>query len=161
MNSISAEIKIADEVFLATALLHRENPKKTDFWAKEIIQRVRTEFGDSRQSVAAHVSGHCVANLEPNGGRYRILYKTSNGNRRLLMPADDVHPSRRGKIFPEPEDVPDKYRELIDWAKQRYERGAAQDESPLLTLVRAQGMGGRRSQGEIDDFVRQLREGWD
>ena len=160
MNILSTEVKISDEVFLATALLHRENPDRPDFSSREIVQRVRAEFGDSRQSVAAHVSGHCVANVEPDGGRYRILYKTADGNRRLLLAGDDVHPRRHGKIIPEAEEVPEKYRELIDWAKQRYEEGG-KPKRWLQELLDAPGVGGSRSQEEIDEHVRQLREGWD
>jgi hypothetical protein len=163
MNYSKTGLKIADEVFLATALLHREHPDRCDMPGSEIIQRIRTEFGDLRPGVPVHVSVHCVANVEPEGGRYRMLYKTSNGNRRLLLSGDDIHPNRHGKIFPAPEDIPEKYRDLVAWANQRYEAGGGRSESPLLDfLSRARGLGKELWRGvNADEYVRELREGWD
>ena len=37
------QIKVANEVWLATALLHRENPSKEDFTVKEIESRAEEE----------------------------------------------------------------------------------------------------------------------
>jgi len=36
----SAGVKVADEVFIATVLLHRENPGNADFSVGEIVERV-------------------------------------------------------------------------------------------------------------------------
>ena len=36
-------IKVADEVWIATALLHREQPKRPDFNVQEIVDRARQE----------------------------------------------------------------------------------------------------------------------
>ena len=41
---ISQKIKVAAEVWIATALLHRENPKREDFTVAEIVERARREI---------------------------------------------------------------------------------------------------------------------
>jgi hypothetical protein len=69
-------VKVADEVWIATALLHRENPKREDFTVAEIVERARREniSGKLRPSVQVHVYLHCVANRPPNPGCHRMLY---------------------------------------------------------------------------------------
>src|SRR5580704_10928597 len=108
------EIKVLDEVFIATALLHREQPERQDFTISEIVQRAEREdlFGKLRPGVRAYVSSHCVANRPPSPNRYGILYATGERTRRLLLAGDDVHPERSEKVFPDAEDIPPQYREL-------------------------------------------------
>src|SRR5215469_10599902 len=100
MAYTKVSIKVADEVFIATALLHREFPDRADFSPTEIIRRVEREnlHGELRPGVAVHVSLHCVANKAPNSCTYQMLYATANGNRRLLRASDDRHPNRVGKM---------------------------------------------------------------
>ena len=43
MSVIVDYINIADEVFIATALLHREHPYRDDFTVQEIVSRVSEE----------------------------------------------------------------------------------------------------------------------
>src|SRR5215467_8224143 len=114
----AVEIKVADETFLAAALLQQEHPERSDFTISEIVERARKEnlSGVLRPGVRVHATLHCIANRPPNPGRYRMLYATGEHTRRLLLSSDDVHPSRTGKMFPGPEDVPPQYRELIEWA---------------------------------------------
>ena len=38
-----AELKVADEVWIATALLHREHPESPDFTVDEIVERAKKE----------------------------------------------------------------------------------------------------------------------
>src|SRR5579884_2871771 len=111
-------IKVADEVFIATALLHREHPDREDFTISEIVDRAAKEnvAGELRPGVRVYASLHCVANREPNPGRDRVLYATGKVTRRLLLSKDDIHPSRTGKIWPDPEEIPPGYVELITWA---------------------------------------------
>src|SRR5205085_6230908 len=113
---------VADEVFIAIALLHKENPECEDFTLSEIVARVQKEnlSGAVRPGVRVHASSHCVANRAPNPGRYRMLYATAANRRRLLQAGDDVHPPRTGKMWPDPASVPARYHDLIEWAKQRY-----------------------------------------
>ena len=47
-----ARCTVADEVWIATALLHREHPARENFSVKEIIERVRKEKVNGRERVA-------------------------------------------------------------------------------------------------------------
>jgi hypothetical protein len=71
-------IKVADEVWLATALLHRENPSRNDFTLNEIVERAAKEgiVDERRPGVYVHAALHCVANRPPKPARYRMLYET-------------------------------------------------------------------------------------
>jgi hypothetical protein len=163
-NPEAPTIRVADETFLAVALLHRENPDRADFPIAEIVERAAREniAGHLRPGIQWHASLHCVANLAPNPARLRMLYATWEGRRRLLNPNDEVHAARTGKIFPHPEDVPEKYRELIEWAKQRYEEENRAGGRWLEGIFQLQGLGQEIWRGvDPDKYVRELREGWD
>jgi hypothetical protein len=162
-NPEALTIRAADETFLAVALLHRENPDDADFSIAEIVERATREniAGHLRPGVQWHASLHCVANLAPNPARLRMLYATGEGRRRLLNPDDDVHPARTGKIFPNPEDVPERYRELIEWAKQRYGEENRGGDGWLEGMLRLRGLDKEIWRGvDPDEYVRELREGW-
>src|SRR5580700_7982091 len=110
------QIKVADEVWLATALLHRENPSRTDFTLSEIVERVAKEaiIGGLRPGVYVHAALHCVANRPPNPGRYRMLYETRPKYRRLYRLGDNYDPQREGsKITPDPDRIPPSYISLL------------------------------------------------
>ena len=79
----NAALTVADEVWIATALLHREHPERSDFAVQEIEARLREEgiAGVVREGVRPHVYLHCVANLEPLPARLRMLYETDTGRR--------------------------------------------------------------------------------
>jgi hypothetical protein len=118
-------IKVADEVWIATALLHQENPEQESFSSSEIIDRVAKEnlFGRMRPGVLIHVSIHCVANKKPNPGTYKMLYATEDRKRRLFKDKDDFHSWREGgKIHPKYEDIPAKYHYLIIWWENEYNK---------------------------------------
>lgn len=156
-------VRVADEVFIATALLHRENPSRQDFRIGEIVDRAAKEnlFGELRPGVRVHASAHCVANRAPNPGPYRILYATGKRTRRLLLSTDEVHPRRTGKIWPKPDDVPPKYVELIEWAKQRYGKGGPREGRWLDGILQMRGLGRELWRGEdADRYVAALRENW-
>jgi hypothetical protein len=186
MDSLMIEISCAAEVFLAAALLHREQPQRSDFMIREIVARAAREnvTGEIRSGVSVHASQHCVANRPPNPGRHKMLYATGKHTRRLLLPEDEVHPERTGKIFPEPGEIPEKYISLLEWAKRRYENGgegmmadasghsAGQEGGPrpieqsaegwLGSLFELEGLGKEYWKGvDPDEFVRKLREGWE
>lgn len=65
-----ATITVADEVWLATAALHLETPRRADFTMDEIVQRVQALnlYGRLRTGVRVHASLYCVANKKPNPG---------------------------------------------------------------------------------------------
>ena len=162
-TSVSRDIKVADEVFIATALLHRENPDREDFTISEIVARAVKEnlYGQLRPGVRVHASLHCVANREPNPGRYRMLYATGDHTRRLLRCEDEVHPQRTGKVFPDPDSVPEEYEDLIKWAKQRYGEGTQRSTRWIDGIFHLRGLGTQLWRGEdADDYVKKLREGW-
>lgn len=159
-----AKVKVADEVWIATALLHRENPARSDFATDEIVARAAKEAvaGPQRPGVYVHVVQHCVANRQANPGRYRMLIETGPGRRRLFRRGDAFHPSREGgKILPNSEDLPSGYRELLTWYGDWSSAAtiSAADRDPLLSLS---GSGNRLwSDEHADAYVRRLREGWE
>lgn len=120
-------MRITDAVWTATALLHRENPKAEDFAVQEIVSRAVREklVGGYRPGLQAHVSGHCVANKKPNGGRHRMLYETRRGHRRLVRADDPSHPDRNGEIRPEKSELPAAYQALVDWYDEVYSKQSA------------------------------------
>jgi hypothetical protein len=81
---------VADEVWIATALLHREHPDREDFTVAEIVARAREEgvTPQLRPGVYVHATQHCVANRPPNPGRYRMLLETGSNRKRLYRPGD-------------------------------------------------------------------------
>jgi hypothetical protein len=161
---VTSDIKVADEVFVATALLHREHPDREGFTVREIVDRAEREnlYGKLRPGVQVHASLHCVANKPPNQGRHRMLYETANHRRRLVREGDDVHPGRTGKTFPDPDDLPPQYRELINWAKERYSKGGSKPVRWLEGVFQMFGTGKDVWEGEDpDEYVRKLREGWE
>jgi hypothetical protein len=165
MNTkIMPKIKIADEVWLATALLHRENPSRSDFTLQEIVERAAREeiIDERRPGVYVHAALHCVANRPPNPGRYRMLYETRPKYRRLFRLGDSYHPQREGsKITPEADEVPLHYADLLKWYEDwsRSEGKKAGGSDPLLALY---GSGKKLWADEhADEYVARLRAGWE
>lgn len=158
------KVKVADEVWIATALLHRERPSEPDFAIEEIVDRAAREqiAGPIRPGVYVHVVQHCVANRPPNPGRYRMLFETAGGRRRLFRPGDAYHPAREGaKTTPNAEDVPNGYAGLLAWYRDWCTVAArsAPEADPLLGLL---GSGKHLWAGEhADEYVSRLREGWE
>ena len=163
LTETSRQIKVADEVWIATALLHREQPSRRDFRVEEIVERAGREAiaGPVRPGVYVHAVQHCVANRPPNPGRYRMLFETRSGHRRLFRKGDPSHPQREGsKITPNPEELPPSYLGLLDWYRDwcASREGKAPEADPLLSLA---GSGKNLwSDEKADEYVRRLREGW-
>lgn len=163
-TAVKQIIKVADEVWIAAALLHRESPKRSDFSIEEIVDRAAKEGLTStrRPGVYVHVVQHCVANRPPNPGRYRMLIETRAGHRRLFRQGDPYHPAREGaKITPSPKDMPEGYTDLLSWYRDwsSENRKSALSEDPLLALA---GSGRKLWADEhADDYIRRLREGWE
>ena len=158
------QIKVADEVWVATALLHREHPRQTDFAIEEIMQRAAEEAGKHplRPGVYVHIVQHCVANRPPNPGRYRMLFETSPGRRRLFRNADAYHPAReRAKTVPAREEMPPEHRDLLDWYK-KWNQDSLEDKIKNDPLLALRGSGKELWADEhADEYVRRLREGWE
>ena len=137
------DIKVADELFVLVALLQREHPEKEAFSVQEILERAKQEnlTGSIRSGLKTHAYSHAVANLAAHGGKYRILYKTSSGKLRLLQAGDDVHPERTQKIWPNPEELPERFRPLIAWAKKQYGRQRTPSRRWLEGIFQMRGLG--------------------
>ena len=134
-------LKVADEVWIATALLHRENPLAADFSVEEIARRAEREAlaGGLRASFQIHVAQHCVANRPPHPGQHRMLFETRPGRRRLFRKGDKHHPARKnGKITPDLLEMPYGYGLLLmwyrDWSAAPFKPAAHND--PLLVAPR-------------------------
>jgi hypothetical protein len=184
-SAVETDVTCAVEVFLATAMLHREQPGKGDFTIQEIVSRAAREniTGEMRQGVSVHASQHCVANKAPNPAKHRMLFATGKHARRLLLPADEAHPQRTGRIFPDADEVPERYLPILEWAKRRYESDRASGHTAIQNLTNApslrvgepetadrwleslfelEGLGKEHWKDvDPDEFVRQLREGWE
>lgn len=163
-TQVPPTLKVADEVWIATALLHRGDPSSEDFSVEEIVQRANREglYKPLRPGVYVHVIQHCVANRPPNPGRYRMLFETGDGRRRLFRKGDPYHPEREGsKATPAPDDLPERYRDLLNWYR-RWEQDSTKNtmkNDPLLSL---RGSGKHIWADEhADEYVRRLREGWE
>lgn len=163
-RSVQQTVKVADEVWIVTALLHRENPQRDDFTIKEILDKAREELihGTLRPGVYQHAIQHCVANRPPDRGRYRILLATGRLTRRLYREGDPYHPSREGgKVVPEKEEIPSQYHDLVDWYLGEYcvRPSEFRKQDSILAL---RGLGKEIWEGvDPDEYVRQLREGWE
>ena len=165
MSTISKHgLNLAVEVWIATALLHREHPEETDFSIDEIVARATQErvAGSIRPGLYVHVVQHCVANRAPNPARSRILFETKPGRRRLFRKGDSYHPRRKdSKTMPKGEELPERYIDLLgwyrSWSRENDRKTVAND--PLLVLA---GSGKDLWADEpADEYIRRLREGWE
>lgn len=160
---------IGDGLWIAAALLHREQPERPDFANAEIEARLAEEaFVDMEQpGIATHLSRHGVANKSDNGASLRFFYATGHGRKRLFRRGDSYHPDREGpedhggtRIHPRKEDIPARFHYLIDWYLDEYSRPrqTAGASDPILAM---RGLGTRLASGEHpDDYVGRLRENW-
>ncbi|MBI4202635.1 MAG: hypothetical protein HY532_05965 [Chloroflexi bacterium] len=116
-----AGTKIADQVWIALALLLRDNPGSEGFSVAQIKERVRKEFGGVAPGIEPHIRQHCLAEKVPRPGRYRMLVKTAKGKYRLFRDGDSYHPDREGaKTMPSREDISEEYHSLLTWYEGEY-----------------------------------------
>lgn len=123
-------LKVSDEVWVGTALLHKENPKRESFSVQEILERIVKEFGKDqnwrlRPGIIIHLNLHCLADRKPNPGTYCMLYSVGKERRLFREGKDKPHDWRRGgKIKPKIEEIPldykKKFKELLDWYENVY-----------------------------------------
>lgn len=155
----SHDVRVADEVWIAAASLHRSRPDSPDFTIAEIMaqaEAARVAGLPLRPGVKVHVYLHCVANRPPNPGRYRMLFETGSGRRRLFRASDPCHPLRSsGKMVPKRGEVPAAYDDLIDWYENVYLTGVARTADPILAL---RGVGREIwADEDADAYVRRQR----
>lgn len=162
--SLAVRTKVADEVWIVAALLQRDCPERGDFSIEEIIECARKEAGSEplRPGVYVHIVQHCVANRPPNPGRYRMLYETAPGRRRLFRIGDSYDPAREGaKTTPKREDIPSQYANLLDWYRD-WNQDTAEDRIKNDPLLALRGSGKHIWADEhADEYIRRLREGWE
>lgn len=128
-------MKVADEVWVSLALLHRENPERADFAVSEIKRRAKNEDWVIRPGFNVHASYHCLASKPANPANHRMLEEDSRGRKRLYRQGDPVHPEREnGKTRPDKVDLPPEYQPLIDWYDEIYSKGASQVALPSVTV---------------------------
>ena len=163
MTTSGKPVRVADEAWLALALLHVEHLDRTSFTVKEILDRVKTEqvHPELRPGVQVHIYSHNVANTEPNSGKYRLFYKLSDDTYRLFRQGDVAHPARKGKTMPERSEIPEKYHHLLDWYKREYcarQPVINEEDDPILQML---GVGKEIwADTNADDYVRDLRANW-
>jgi hypothetical protein len=178
-NAIAEQMLIADRIWIATALLHQERPELASFTKDEIRQKLKEEGldeGVKEGSINAHLKEHCVANVQPSSGKYRMLFESKPGKLRLFRSGDLTHPARMqprkpSKSIPRREEIPAKYWSLLDWyeswndspdpsATPGLNRASTSsvfsyDDDPLIRLV---GSGKHIWADEhADDYVERLR----
>ena len=114
-------MRVADQAWVATALLHKENPERTDFTLDEVLRRAGAEFGYPLQpGVRQHIVSHGVAQIQPTPARLRMFTRTDRARRRLFRPGDAVNPNRTGPTYPDPQRLDEKYRPLVEWYLRQY-----------------------------------------
>lgn len=162
---VETEILLADECWIALALLHQTYGDRTSFSAREIVDYLKQEgaYPEVRAGVQAHIYQHNVANVEPSSARYRMFYKLADGTYRLFRPGDDFHPNRKGKTKPERSGLPARYHCLLDWYEKDYCSRAGQVDEKADPVLRMSGVGKElwAALGGGDAFVAREREGWD
>lgn len=162
------KIRLADEVWLAVAMLQQRHPESPDFSIEEIMTFAKSArelrfLGPLRRGFYTHVVQHCVANRPASPARYRMLLETASGRRRLYRPGDPYHPQREGgKSLPRTGDLPENwFKGNLEWYRGWSHRSIEDriKNDPLLALV---GDGRELWADEhADDYVRRLREGWE
>lgn len=156
-------VRVADEVWIAAATLHRSHPQAPDFSIAEVMAQAESANLTGkplRPGVKTHVYSHCVANRPPNSGCYRMLVETASGRRRLYRSGDPCHPKRAsGKSAPKRHEIPAACRELVDWYENEFAAGAPSGVvDPILAL---RGVGREIwADEDADAYVRRLRAGW-
>lgn len=163
-TATAVEVLVADEVWIATALLQMENPGRTDFSVAEIVTRAEAEAitEELRPGVRQHAQQHCVATLPASPNTYRMLTETRPKHRRLFRLGDPEHQDRRnGKMTPAAQNLPERYDYLLNWYRtwSKLVNNLATPEDPLLALY---GSGKELwAEEPADQYVARLREGWD
>ncbi len=114
--------KIADQVWIALALLHKDRPEAEGFSVAQVKEKVRQEFGGVAPGIEPHIRQHCLADKEPKPGRYRMLVKAAKGKYRLFREGDNYHPDREGaKTKPNSGEIPEQYQPLLAWYEEEYD----------------------------------------
>ena len=168
MIRVETDLLVADRIWLAVAMLHRQFPDREDFSKDEIRLKLDESGlgnGTKRTSVHAHLKQHLVANVPPSSTRkYRMLFETRPGYLRLFRQGDFVDsqrlPHQHPKYAPVREETPVLHHPLLDWYEtwrkndQPAEKPSWEDD-PLIRLI---GSGKHIWADEhADEYVENLR----
>jgi hypothetical protein len=153
----SAKLSAADAVWIATVLLQREDPSAVLSVAQIVSRTIAENLTDAAQNtIAQHVSQHCVASLPPQPNRLRMLTAHGRGERTLFREGDPVNPGRiNGRTRPEAEDVPERFHDLIHWYDTQWYPRYPVDQDPLLA---AAGTGREIWKVDAVLYIQKLRE---
>jgi hypothetical protein len=116
-------VSTATAVWVAAALLHKENPSRNAFRINEIGQKVNDLKLLTVQpaTIHQHITSHCVANSHSSPDTNRMLFRVQRGLYRLYRKSDQCHETREyGKITPMQEVIPEQYRNLLEWYENEY-----------------------------------------
>jgi hypothetical protein len=150
-------LKVADAVWVGTALLHEKTRRNEGFSTEKIVESVQEHHltKGSYKSIWQHVNQHCVANRPPQPNRICMLTAEGKGYRRLFRPGDKVHEERKGApTHPEWNSLPKQYQYLRNWYEEWAQLTAGEAKDPLLELA------GTWKDESADNYVAHLRENW-
>ena len=162
--NMEKRIRVADEIWIAAASLHRDHPDRADFTIGEIM--ARAESANVTGVKPLRPESRCMPTFTalPTGLRIQAGIACSS-KRRMGAAAcsrsgDPCHPLRAaGKDMPKRHEIPSGFRDLIDWYVGEYAGGASDDpEDPVLSL---RGLGAEIwADEDADAYVRRQRSGW-
>ena len=157
------DLKASDAVWLATALLQKEQPD-AEFAVPQIVDYVERKHLTTkpRQTIYLHANQHCVANRAPNNARLRMLIETPSGKRRLFHRGDPFHPARaNARKLPAPDALPPQFREILDWYRD-WDEKHADGGGKFDRLLQLVGSGKHLwADQHADEYVRSLRDDWE
>ena len=136
-------IRVADQVWIALALLTSEDPARDGFTGSEVRERVRQEFGGVPPGIVTHIAQHCVATKPVSPSRNRMITKRGSLNS-LYREGDSCHPDRMdGKVHPRMQDLPPRYQGLLAWYQNSYanQMKAFGQNAALLQYTPTEGSG--------------------
>ena len=133
MTGSTSPMTIASRIWVAMALLHKENPSEVGFAANSIRKKLAELFYDGdlgrlEAGIPIHLSGHLVAEAPRHGVNKCYLTSVRRGIRRLYKPGDPCDPSREGAdIHPSRSELTPEWYELLDWYTREYATPSAKE----------------------------------
>ena len=138
--SRNPSLTMPEAVWIAAAILHKDYGADELFTVGQIAGTVadRNIYSKppSKTSLQTAITGTCVANANAASANHRLLYRAKPGKYRLYHKGDDYHKSRRGGLTcPKPNNLPPKYKELVKWYKEIYNKREMGDAQVVRKLI--------------------------